>query len=105
MVLTAAITVESKIIVRDVSALRFLCSFRSSKVFRFHYYFEYKFNGSNKFIRIDLLNFMTQLPLPVYLNQVYSVAFYIDLPLKLKKFHHGLRIFKMFTKFVVCNPC
>ena len=29
-------------------------------------------------------NFMTQFPLPVYLYQVYSVAIYVDLPLKLK---------------------
>ena len=78
MVLTATITVESKIIVSDVSAHRFLCSFRSSKDFRHHYYLEYKFNGSNQFIRIDSLNFMTQLPLPVYLNQVYSVALYVE---------------------------
>ena len=75
MLLTATITVESKVIVSDVvSAHWFLCSFRSSKVFRYHYYLEYKFNGSNQFIRIHLLNFMTQFPLPDYLNQVCSVV-------------------------------
>ena len=39
--------------------------------------------------QINSLNSMTQFPLPVYLNQIYSVAIYVDLPLRLRKLHHG----------------
>lgn len=51
------------------------------KRFQVPYSKEYKYDGSSQFIRINLLNFKTQFPLSVYLNQIYSVAFYVDLPL------------------------
>lgn len=81
MVQTATIKVESKIIVSDLGAYWLLCGFRSLNVFRYPNYLEYKYDGSSQFIRINLLNFKAQFPLSVYLNQIYSVAFYVDLPL------------------------
>ena len=90
MVQTATITAERKIIVSDFGAHRLLCSFRSLKVLRYHNYLGYKCNETNQFIgRINSLNFMMQFPLPVYLNQIYSAAIYVVLPLKLKKLHLG----------------